>query len=155
MASLIQRRKQEQRGKENGSRRQFSVPLVFATKTAKKIQLTFWCITQQALQNIQNIRNNRSFGKRKTYLFRNILVFRNTPNENICPYQHITGDFTLEFCCVFRYCTVKRDVNSKFSPKQWNNCKAEVRVPQSVMLITWTAFNLQDSLFTDVVPLSV
>jgi len=113
MASLIQRRKQERRGKENGSR-QFSVPPVFATKIAKKIQLTFWCITQEARQNIQNIRNNRSFGKRKTYLFRNIFVFRNIPNENIFPYEHITG----EFCCVLRYCTVKRDVNSKFSPKQ-------------------------------------
>jgi len=81
MASLIQRRKQERRGKENGSR-QFSVPPVFATKITKKIQLTFWCITQQAHQNIQNIRKNRSFGKRKTYLFRNIFVFRNIPNEN-------------------------------------------------------------------------
>jgi len=52
MASLIQRRKEERRGKENGSR-QFSEPPVFATKIAKKIQLIFWCITQQAHQNIQ------------------------------------------------------------------------------------------------------
>ena len=114
---FTKKKRKTNRKTENGSR-QFSVPLVFATKIAKKIQLTFWCITQQAHQNIQNIRNNRSFGKRKTYLFRNIVVFRNIPNENICPYQHITGDFTFEFCCVLRYCTVKRDVNSKFSPKQ-------------------------------------
>ena len=51
--------------------RHFSEPAVFVAKVAKrqKNQLTFSCNRQQAHMNIRNIRNNRSFGKRKAYLF--------------------------------------------------------------------------------------
>ena len=60
-----------------------SEPAVFVAKVAKrrKNPLTFSGNRQQAHENIQNIRNNRSFEKRKTYLFRNIFLFRNIPNE--------------------------------------------------------------------------
>jgi len=81
MAWGIQRRKEERTQKENWSRH-FSEPAVFVAKVLllKQNQLTFWCSRQQAHHNIQNITNNRSFGIRKTYLFRRIF-FRNFPNE--------------------------------------------------------------------------
>ena len=46
----------------------------------KKISWLFR-VTDSKLVNIQNIRNDHSFGKRKTYLFWNILLFQNIPNE--------------------------------------------------------------------------
>ena len=63
--------------------RHFSESAFSVAKVAKrqKNQLTFLCNRQQTRQNIQNIGNNRSFGKRKTYLFRIIFLFRNIPNE--------------------------------------------------------------------------
>ena len=62
--------------------RHLSEPAVFVAKVVKRPKnlLTFSCNRQQAHQNIQNIRNNRSFGKRKT--FRNIFLFRNIPDEH-------------------------------------------------------------------------
>ena len=68
---------------ETTDTRHLSEPAVFVAKVAKrqKNPLTFSCNRQQAHQNIQNIKNNRSFGKRRTYLFRDIILFRNIPNE--------------------------------------------------------------------------
>ena len=66
-------------GSSSEKSRHFSEPAVFVAKVAKRQnnQLTFCCNRQQAHENIQNNKNNRSVGKRKTYTFRNIFLFWN------------------------------------------------------------------------------
>ena len=84
-------------GRRSEKSRHFSEPSVFVAKVARrqKNQLTFSCNRQQTHQNIQNIKNNRSFGKRKTFLLRNIFIFLYGPNERALNDCYILNKKTL------------------------------------------------------------